>query len=453
MRGIRLTPTGLTLCKEDGSDLSVFVPYVLPDEIFDARITQTQKNFAKAVVTKLIKPSALRQKPHCKHFGVCGGCDLQHLKDEEQLNFKKEILLTQLQKMGGFDLTNLPEIILRPTHEKYYRRRVQVPVVKNNDQIELGFFRAESHQVEPLQECFIQNKSLTEIILILAKKLNEFQKQKPGFNLIYDEKKHQGELRHIILKTNRAGDEVLLGFVTQTSQNGWMKVFWEEIKELLKPYNVIGFLQNVQSKRGNTILSEHWNLIQGTAEFKESDFDLNLYDTLASFTQVNLEGEKIIHATLKEWLEGLKSKHLLDVYGGRGDFSFLLRESFKNKIIVEENHISVALGQKVVKENGLKDFEYICDKAEKVIKEKAQVIGDFVAIVDPPRKGLMSEVITALNDNPAVKLAYVSCDPVTLARDLKLLCEKTYEIEHILLIDMFPQTHHMETMVLLKGKN
>jgi len=452
VRGIRLTPTGLTLCKEEGSDLSVFVPYVLPEEEFEARVIQQQKNFSKAVLTKLIKPSPLRQKPHCKHFGVCGGCDLQHLLDGAQLKFKKEILETQLQKMGGFNLVDLPQIVLKPTHEKYYRRRVQVPVVKNNDQIELGFYRAESHQVEPLQECFIQNKSLTEIILIIGKKLNEFQKQKPGFNLIYDEKKHQGELRHLILKTNRAGDEVLLGFVTQTSQNGWMKVFWDEVKDLLKPYQVIGFLQNVQSKKGNTILSEHWNLIAGTEEFKESDFGLNLYDTLASFTQVNLTGEKIIHQTLSEWLQGVKSKHLIDIYGGRGDFSFILRDSFEHKIVIEENHISVMLGKKIVKENDLKNFEYICDKAEKVIKEKAQLIGDFVAIVDPPRKGLMPEVVTALNDNPAVKLAYVSCDPVTLARDLKLLCEKTYQIEQISLIDMFPQTHHMETMVLLKRK-
>lgn len=453
MRGIRLTPTGLTLCKEEGSDLSVFVPYVLPEEEFEARVTQQQKNFSKAVLTKLTKASPLRQKPHCKHFGVCGGCDLQHLLDAEQLKFKKEILETQLQKMGGFDLGELPPIKLEETGQNFYRRRVQVPVVKNHDQIEIGFYRAESHQVEPLQECFIQKKSLTEIILILNKKLNEFQKQKPGFNLIYDEKKHEGELRHLILKENRAGDEVLLGFVTQTNQNGWMKVFWDEVKELLKPYQVVGFLQNVQSKRGNTILSEHWNLIAGTEEFKESDFGLNLYDTLASFTQVNLIGEKIIHQTLMDWLEGVKSKHLLDIYGGRGDFSFILRDRFQHKIVIEENHISVTLGKKVVKENGLKNFEYMNDKAEKVIKEKAQLLGDFAAIVDPPRKGLLPDVITALNENPAVKLVYVSCDPVTLARDLKLLCASVYQIEKISLIDMFPQTHHMETMVLLKRKS
>jgi 23S rRNA (uracil1939-C5)-methyltransferase len=232
-----------------------------------------------------------------------------------------------------------------------------------------------------------------------------------------------------------------------------MKVFWEEVKDLLNPYQVIGFLQNVQPKRGNTILSEHWNLIAGTEEFKESDFGLNLYDTLASFTQVNLTGEKIIHKTLEDWLEAVKSKHMLDIYGGRGDFSFVLREKFQHKIIIEENHISVMLGKKIVKENALKNFEYMNDKAEKVIKEKVQLLGDFVAIVDPPRKGLLPDVIMALNDSPAVKLVYVSCDPVTLARDLKLLCANVYQIERISLIEMFPQTHHMETMVLLKRKS
>jgi 23S rRNA (uracil1939-C5)-methyltransferase len=189
VRGIRLTPTGLTLCKEEGSELSVFVPFVLPDEEFEAQITEQHKNFSKGKLVRLAKASPYRQKPHCKHFGVCGGCDLQHLIDAEQLKFKKEILETQLQKMGGFDLINLPPIKLEETGQNFYRRRVQVPVVKNNDQIEMGFYRAESHQVEPLQECFIQKKSLTQIILILNKKLNEFQKQKPGFNLIYDEKK------------------------------------------------------------------------------------------------------------------------------------------------------------------------------------------------------------------------------------------------------------------------
>ena len=419
---------------------TVFVPWTAPGDRVEAEIISLQKNYARALPCDIIQPSPYRQEAPSSYYGSCGGCRLQHIQYEEQLRLKRQMVVDALQRLGGVDLMVHPVIgMADPWH---YRNKAQYPVALDGGKLKIGFFQPRSHNLVDVRRCLIQHPASEWVVGAMRSLI-----PKLGIS-VYDEKEHRGLLRHLITRTSFSSAEVLLVLVT----NGQDLPARERlVRELTQQVNgLVGVVQNVNTRRGNVITGEENILLWGRDYVVEELGELCFQISAGSFFQVNSQQAEVLFNLVRDYADLKGGETVFDLYCGSGAISLFLSGQAARVIGVESYAPAVEDAKKNARLNKINNVEFHAGRAEELMPAMLEegLTADLV-VLDPPRKGCEEKLLAALAEMQPPRIIYVSCNPATLARDLRYLVERGYAVREVQPVDMFPHTAHVECVVLM----
>lgn len=424
----------------------LFVNEFLPHEKGIVEIVKVSKHYGYAKLCRLFKETAHpdRMNPQCPHAGSCGGCNIMHMNYPLQLRFKQKMVIDTLKKIGGIDdVIVLPVIGMdNPTR---YRNKVQVPFRKKGYKTICGFFKRDSHEVIPFEKCYIQSDISSEIIHFIRNLCNEFKIQ--GYN----EENGKGLIRHVLVRTNSNATNAMVVLVMTNVSFPSQDEF---IAKLTKRYPIISsIIINVNVQKGNTILGEQCITIYGEKTIQDELCGLIFQIGAKSFYQVNHIQTENLYKKAIELAQLKPTDILIDAYCGIGTIGLIASKYVKEVYAVEIVEEAIQNAKENAKNNCIQNIHFVCNKAEKQIVDWYKQHKKIDAIVvDPPRKGCDKMLLDTIDEMNIPKLIYVSCDPATLARDLKYMREKGYEISKIQPVDMFPMTSNIENIAILYRK-
>lgn len=436
------TSEGLGVCRVDGC--AVFVPNAVPGEEYDVRITHVGRNAAHGKIETIIQRSPHRVNRRCPYAKRCGGCDFWHMDYETECEIKRQRVLDALNRLGGQKLETL-ELTAAPTCEGY-RNKAQFPVAPAKNGLEAGFFQKGTHDLIPIERCQIQPE------IADAAKQAVLQWARTFRVTAYDEASGRGLLRHIFVRNAEATGEVLVCLVV----NGESLPREKELVDLLRE-RVTGLKSvalNCNTRRGNAILGEKTRILWGADAIEDVLCGLRFRISPRSFYQVNRTQAEVLYgkAIAAAGLTGAET--VLDLYCGTGTITLCLARHAREAIGVEVVDAAIADAKRNAERNGIENARFFCaDAGQAAQKLCAEGVRPDVIVVDPPRKGLSADVIDAIEKMAPDRVVYVSCDPATLARDVKLLCTKDYTLTHAEAVDLFPRCAHVETVCLLVRRN
>ena len=418
-------------------ELAVFVPGALIGEHVRGIVIKTAKNYAVLKLTDILVPSPERVKPNCPVYKRCGGCTLQHMSYTAQLEFKRNRIQECLLRIGKIEFAVPPVVGMQSPWR--YRNKCAFPISGKNG-FAVGMYSAKSHTVIETEDCAIQPPECSAAIRALriwAIKNNI----KP-----YDEEKNTGSLRHIVLRKAQSG-EVLIAIVTRTPLP-----FCDELVSLLIEAvpGTKGIIENINPQKTNVILGQKERVLYGSPTVCEEIMGLSFEVSLQSFLQVNpTQTQKLYEKVLSlAHLSGTET--VIDAYCGIGTITLMLAKKAKKIIGIEIVPSAIADAKKNARRNGIDNAEFIEGLSEEELPKliNSGIIPDLL-VLDPPRKGCDKKLIDVITASDIPQIIYVSCDPATLARDLALLLPTGYKIKEVHGHDMFPQTAHVETVVLM----
>ncbi len=420
----------------------VFVPGGVPGDVVTARIISSKKQYSRALIEELKTPGPARREAPCPVYEHCGGCQWQHTTDAEQLVAKRQLLIETLRKVGGWDMGHLQQVVqpvLGMETPWAYRNKAQFPVQRINGQLKLGFYAPRSHDLTPVEHCLIQHDLMNELLCFITEALQNM----PGLTP-YDEQSHTGELRHVVLRHGFKTRQTLVGFVVNEQRP---KRFEALAQQLLERFDhVKGVVLNLNAERTNRILGPQTLLLAGQDFYTDQLGDLHFDVSLPAFFQVNPLQTERLYNVAREFLTPVTGRYstLLDAYSGAGTLSLWLAGLAESVIGVESNGAAVSNARANAKKNGVSGVRFIEDRVENVISGCIEQVD--AMLVDPPRKGCDARVLQAFVKSDIPQLVYISCNPATLARDSKLLRQAGFALTACQPVDMFPQTHHLETV-------
>ncbi len=415
-----MTHEGTGIAKIDG--FPVFVSNTLTGELLDIHIIKANNKYAVAKPLKFYQKSKKRTEPFCDVFHRCGGCDLQHIKYEEQLIIKKQIVESNLQRIGGFNDLLVDEII--GMEKPYnYRNKAQYPVNEGK----IGFYAKKSHTIIEHDKCLVQDERVTKII--------EYFKNQ--------------EISHIKHLVFRIGDDKLMLIVVSNNRKPFFDI---ELLIATFPF-ITTIVLNYHPNETNVVLGKENITLYGDGYITDQLLEISYRISPNSFYQVNKVQTEKLYKKVIEFAGDTKNKTIFDLYCGIGTISLTMAKDAKKVIGIESVIEAVNDANINMKENSIDNCEFICNKVEDEIINlyNDNIIADIV-IVDPPRKGCDRVLLDTIIKMNIEKMIYVSCDSATLARDLKILCDENYKVLNIVAIDMFPHTKHVETVTLLELK-
>lgn len=432
------TAEGLGVARIHGQ--VVFVHGGVRGETCSVRILKILKNTAYARVEAVPEPSPARQEPDCPHFPACGGCDFRHISYEEELEAKRQRVEDALRRVGGADIA-VTEILGAETVDAY-RNKCQFPISPDG---RAGFFRARSHQVIPALGCRLQAPQANAAAAAVEGYLRDFDVP------AYDETAHRGLLRHIYVRTNRDGQALVCLVV-----NGDRLPCEEDLVRRIRAAcpDTVGVVLNVNQERTNVVLGGAYRTLWGEDTLTDTLCGLTFRLSAPAFYQVNrVQAERLYEKAIE--FAGLTGREtVLDLYCGAGTITLAMARYAGRVIGAEIVPEAVENARENARENGIANAEFFCgdagDVAQKLAAERLQ---PEVVVVDPPRKGLGEDVIPIIAAMGPERVVYVSCDPGTLARDVKRFAGQGYAAAQTAAVDLFPRTRHVETVVLLsKGE-
>ena len=435
---VDLNHQGMGVVKIEG--YPIFVENMLIDEVADLKIEKVEKSYGYGKVLKHIKYSESRVKPICPIYEVCGGCNIMHLEYQKQLEFKKKMVFETLKRIGHIEDVNIKEIIGmdEPTH---YRNKVQIPFGADHKKTVCGFYKKKTHQIIPLDQCFIQPMIATEIVKYIRKLANELA------ICGYNEKDGSGIIRHVLIR-NTIDHQYMVVLITREKNFSNKR---ELVNQLVAKFPEIkSVIQNINKENSNVILGNKSIVLMGLDQLTDQVCGLKFSLSYNAFFQTNqLQTEKL-YLKVCEYAALTGSEMVVDAYCGVGTIGMLLAKQAKKVYGIEI--VSEAIGNAIenAKLNKISNIEFICGKVEVEISKFTNTPID-VIVVDPPRKGCEMALLEAIKAKKIKRIVYVSCNPATLARDLEIL-HSDYKIEEITLVDMFPQTSEVESVVLLTLK-
>ena len=415
---------------------TVFVPGGLPGETVEVKVGQMKKSYAVAELVKVIKSSPHRAEPLCVEFTSCGGCHMQHAQYEHQLHLKRKIVTDAMKKIGKMNDVQVHPV-LGMAHPWKYRNRIQLHVQVEGSRVELGFFKPGTHELVTFEECFLIPDIFNHMRNFLQEELDK-----------HLEKNDLSLLKHIVLKISAYTQEIIVVFVTGKMSFSFLHDLAIALIEHFP--TVASVVQNIQDKNSGALFGPEWKLILGKERIEDKIGDIVFSISPGSFVQVNAEQTKVLYDKVLEYAHLTGKETVMDIYCGIGTMSLLFARKAKKVIGIEEFRGAVEDAEKNARINNIDNAEFIAGKAEIVLPQmETSGIHPDVIVVDPPRKGCDPAVLEAIAKMNPPKLIYVSCDPATLARDLKVLTGKGYEILEVQPVDMFPQTNHVETITVL----
>lgn len=438
-----LNNEGEGVVRTDGGFV-LFVPDALPGEEVTCRIVRVKKNYGLAKVLKRANDSPDRTTPPCPHFGKCGGCQVQHLTYQAQLRMKTNTVRDALKRIGGLSGPAVEEC--RPSPSVWgYRNKTSVPVqAGRTDKFIAGFYKPRSHDIVQLRECKVLLPELENNLLRLIPALHEI-----GFSG-YDEKRQNNVMnfiRHIILRRGQFTGESLCGVVgTKKLSETERKKLASEIERGFPSLSGLIYCRN--SSPGNFIWGDDFETVSGASEMSERLDKFKFSFEISSFFQINSQQTINLYNKATEMAFENSPKNILELYSGVGSLTMFLASGAEKVTAVESWEPAARYIYRNMKSNGLNNVETYSGRAEDVVNELDGNKYETV-VLDPPRSGCAPEVIQSILKIAPRRIVYVSCDPATLARDIKLLTEDKYKFETAHPFDMFPQTGHVECAALL----
>ena len=419
----------------------VFVEDACTEDKLEIQITKVSKSFALAKIINIIEPSKYRTSPFCPMQKVCGACQLQYIDYDYQLEIKRQIVEDALHSIGGIDI-DVPLTIHSPNN-KEYRHKIQYPIAqtKVSKRILAGYYKPKSHDIVNIKYCPIQPKICDEIIEFIREKT-------PELNVTgYNEKNHTGDLKHTVLRVSANNGEILVTLVINNKQKtSAIEKLAQQIYDNFK--KVVGVCVNFNPKQTNVILSDNTICVAGQDFVEEKILDKIFKIGADTFFQVNPKSAENIFSYVKKEIKKSSKPAVLDAYAGIATFGILVSDIAKEVTSVEANKNSIEKAKEVLALNNISNVELFAEDTTKYLKKIKSKFD--ITILDPPRKGCSKESLDETLAHTTDKIIYVSCNPATLARDLKYLLEKGCKIISVQPFDMFCHTYHVETVVVLK---
>ena len=428
------------VCRLDG--MPVFVPGLLPGETASVRIVKAEKKFAFGILESPPEvPSSNRQPPDCAAYPQCGGCTARHMTYAASLDAKRQHVRDCFLRIGHLDLPVPP--VLGMEHPFAYRNKTALPCGGTVSRPELGFFAPRSHRLIPTVSCPNAMEPTEEIARAVLDWMETYRIAP------YDEAGHRGLIRHLVIRVNR-NHRAMVTLVGHEKSLPHAR----ELISALAPLRADSIWYNENAKQTNVIFGSRFQLLSGRETLSDTLCGLQFELSPASFFQVNPAQTEVLYAAALKFAGLRPEDTLCDVYCGAGTISLMMAQHCRQVTGIEIVPSAVLNARENALRNGIRNAVFHEGKAEALLPEMVRNgMRPDVIVVDPPRKGLDPEVISAISEAGPDRLVYISCNPATQARDAALLKERGYEIRQIQPVDMFPFTSHVETVVQLSRGN
>jgi 23S rRNA (uracil1939-C5)-methyltransferase len=426
---------------------------VVGDELI-VKVLKTKKTYGYARIESIVTPSTFRVTPKCELATRCGGCQIQQLDYQKQLEYKQQKVKNCIERIGGITEYEM-EPILGMEDPYFYRNKSQYPVGYNKEgEIVMGFYAGRTHSIIDTNRCYIGDKSNERILEIIRSFLT---KEKIS---IYQEETHKGLLRHILIRVGFTSRQVMVCFVL----NGTKIPKQEELTNQLLAYNkeqdgyqITSICYNVNQEKTNVILGNRVIPVYGEPSIIDQIGTIKYQISPLSFYQVNPVQTKKLYELALDYADLHGEEIVWDLYCGIGTISLFLAQRAKKVYGVEIIPQAIDDAKRNAALNQITNAEFFVGAAEEVLpakyKESNGAMKADVIVVDPPRKGCELSLLETVIQMEPKRIVYVSCDPATLARDLKYLVEQGYELTKVRAVDQFPHSVHVETVVLLCKNN
>ncbi|MCI5900914.1 MAG: 23S rRNA (uracil(1939)-C(5))-methyltransferase RlmD [Blautia sp.] len=427
--------------KADG--FTIFVKDAVIGDVVTAKIMKARKNYGYGRLMEVLTPSPDRVEPACAFARQCGGCQLQALSYEKQLAFKEKKVRGHLEHIGGF--TDLPmEPIIGMEQPWHYRNKAQFPVGRNREgRIVTGFYAGRTHSIIENRDCVLGMPVNREVLDRVISHMEKYGIEP------YDEMTGKGLVRHILIRYGYYTGEVMVCLVVNGNQIPEEKQLIASLREIP---GMTSIMLNINRKRTNVILGEHICRLWGPPYITDRIGNLRYQISPLSFYQVNSFQTQKLYEKALEYADLTGEETVWDLYCGIGTISLFLAQKAKFVRGVEIIPAAIENARDNAKLNGISNVEFFVGKAEEVLPEEYEKNGVYadVIVVDPPRKGCDQQLLETMVLMKPQRIVYVSCDSATLARDLRYLCDRGYELTRICPVDQFAQTVHVECVTLLQ---
>lgn len=421
---------------------AVFVPNAVAGERVKVRVTLVRKTWAAGKITEILEKSPHRVNRACPVAKLCGGCTFWHMDYEEECRLKAERVKNCLNRIGGENLEEVP-ILAAPTCEGY-RNKAQYPVAWEKGRAYAGFFKEGTHEVVQMDRCRILPQETDRVKAIVMDYVN---KNKVS---VYDEATHRGLLRHIYVRRGAVSRQILVCLVVNGDGLPKLPALIEALKA------VPGFttlVLSVNTRKGNAVLGDKFVTLYGPGYIEDTLCGLNFRLSARSFYQVNHAQAQRLYETAIAMAGITKNDLVLDLYCGVGTITLAMASAAGKVMGVEVVPQAIEDARDNARRNGIENAEFFCaDAGAAALELEQKGIRPDIITVDPPRKGLNSDAIEAIDRMNPKRLVYISCDPATLARDTALLKERGFRLEKAIAADLFPRCSHVETVVCLGRK-
>ena len=426
----------------------IFIPGALKGETVKVEIIKAKKNYAYGKLVEILEKCDERIEPKCSNYEKCGGCTLMHLSYQGQLDYKFYRVKDCIKKIAGLD----PQIVKYPLGMENgygYRNKVIFSVGLVESKVEIGFFSEKTHEIININTCLLQDQEANKIIKVIREWMEKHSIIPANKDCLFYS---QGLIRNIMIRKGFNTNEVMVALVTTDREIPYKD---ELINGLNKEVvNLKCIVQNINSKDTNLVLGDECTALWGEDHISDYIGKYKFNISPLSFFQVNPIQTKILYDKALEYANLSGDEVVFDAYCGTGTITLFLSQNAKKVYGVEILEQAIENAKVNAKQNEITNSEFYVGKAEKIIP---QLINDGVKpdviVVDPPRKGCDAKLLDAIGKAKPKKVVYVSCDPSTLARDLKYLDTLGYEVAEIQPVDMFPMTKHIETVTGLRRKD
>lgn len=437
---------GEGIAKIDG--YPIFIEGAILGEKVKALIVKVKKNYAYGKLLEVIESSAERVEPKCKVYKRCGGCTVQHMNYKKQLDYKFERVKDCISKIGGLD-SSLVQYPMGMENPERYRNKVQLPVGMVKGELSIGFYAPRSHNIINLDTCLIQDKVADKVTEITRKWMTKYNISAASIDGVFNK---NGLIRHIMIRKGFTTNEVMVVLVATKEKVENIDKFIDLIKDNIE--GIKSIILNVNKENTNVILGQECITLWGEDTITDyiDNFKFNI--SPLSFFQVNPVQTEKLYSKALEYAGLTGEETVFDAYCGTGTITLFLSQKAKKVYGVEIIEPAIINARENARINNIDNAEFFVGKSEEIIPELIEKgIVPEVIVVDPPRKGCDIKLLDSIEKAKPRRVVYVSCDPSTLARDLKILEEKGYKTEKVQPVDMFPHTSHIETVALLSKLN
>jgi 23S rRNA (uracil1939-C5)-methyltransferase len=461
---------GKAIARHEG--LVVFVENAVPGDLVIAKLLKIKKSFAEAKLVRVERPSPLRVEPRCKYFGVCGGCKWQHVEYQAQLRFKQQQVLDAFERIGGFSNIQISSII-GADEIYFYRGKMEYsfaekqwlssPPQKSEEEmisqdvslehqqspIFLGLHVPQRYdKVLDIDECHLQSHFSNQILNFTR----DFARR--NHLNVYDSDRNTGYLRFLVIRESKKKKELMVNLVTFEDRPDVMKQYAAELKANIGEVTTV--VNTINTKKAQIAFGETERVYLGNGWIQEQLGNHHFSISASSFFQTNVAQAEKLYGVVKEFGGFKLTDVVFDLYSGTGSIALFISDAAKEVVGIESVESAIRDAEKNAQENDITNCQFLLgDLKERLTKDTEWMSSHpkpDVLIIDPPRNGMHPKVVEEILKIAPQRIVYVSCNPATQARDVKLLCAEKYQLVKLQPVDMFPHTFHIENVVLLHMK-